>query len=367
MNIFKILLLMFSFLGGIHSAHASEAAWFTILKPDGSPFKNTSLYIYDGDIEFKANGKLYPYGDAAKGKHYYLGEAITDEHGNFGVKVQNYMQRSLVLVAGSVYYAVKIDKSDGLGHTPSQDHIRYVEWEDGSTRVKANHIYNWRTQNVITIPLSGDPLPEKPADRLILKTVYVSRLAPYMSGLETKKIDALFKPLKTLTYSYGLENDVHRAMTGGHLTLRAYAATYLGKYGTVESVPFLIDALSDESAHVGASYKDSGMATTRHRAHLALKNLVGEDFGFVWNAPIEERETAINEWREWLNERNIILDKAHAYLKEQAMENYKPYRSHLNADKTNWGVALTETPPDIGSPVLIIDRETHDIKILRGR
>ncbi|PCJ99488.1 MAG: hypothetical protein COA45_05480 [Zetaproteobacteria bacterium] len=366
MNIVKTLLLVLGFLGGIHSAQASESAWFTILKPDGSPFQNTSLYVYNGDIKFRSFGNMYPYGEAAKEKSHFLSEVKTDEHGNFGIKVQNFKQRSFLIIAGSVYHAVQIEKSNGLAHTPSDDHIRYVEWEDNSTRVKANHIYNWRKQTVVTIPLFGDPLPEKPAERIILKTYYMPRLAPYISWLEQEKIDALFRPLETLTYNYNLKDDAHRAMIGDHLTLRAYAATYLGKYGVVESVPFLIDALSDQSVHVGANYKNTGMATTRYRANLALKELVGEDFGFVWNASLDQQNIAINQWKEWLNERNIILDKAHIYLKAHMLENYKPYRSHLNGDKTEWSVALTETPPQIGAPVLLIDRQTYAIQILRG-
>lgn len=367
MNIVRIAILIFCFLGGIHSAYASEAAWFTILKPNGSPFKNTSIYIYNGDIEFDSRGNEYSYGDKAKERSHFLSEAITDEYGNFGIKIQNYSQRNFILVAGSVYYAVQIEKSDSLGYTPSQDHIRYVEWEDNSTRVKANHIYNWREKTVVTIPLSKAPLPEVQADRIILKAYYLRKLAPFMSPLEQSKIDALSKSLETLTYHYDLQDDVHRAMTGDYLTFRAYAATYLGKYGVVESVPFLIDALSDESAHVGANYKDAGMATTRHSAHLALKELVGEDFGFVWNAPIAERETAINKWKEWLNERNIILDKVATYLTNNKMEDYKPYRAHLKStDKKQWAVALTRDPPTLGAPILFIDRVTYDIQILRG-
>lgn len=367
MHIANVFLVALCFLSGIHSVQASEAAWFTILKPDGSPFKNTSLYIYDGDIKFKASGKQYPYGDAAKEKHYYLGEAVTDEHGNFGIKVQNYTQRSLLLVMGSVYYAIRIEKSDSLGHTPSQDHIRYVEWEDDSRRVKANHIYSWRKNSIVTIPLSADPLPVKTVERLVLKAYYASKLAPNMPRLEHEKIDALFKPLRTLTYSYALRNDVHRAMTCDHLTLRAYAATYLGRYGVAESVPFLIDALSDESAHVGANYKYAGMATTRHRANLALKDLVGEDFGFQWDAPLDERKTAINQWKNWMAERDVFINMMRRYMADNELNNYNFYRVHMNKEKTEWWASLMMDPPRPGSPALVIDRETHEIRLIKGR
>lgn len=348
-------------------AHASEAAWFTILKPDGSAFKNTSVYIYNGDVKFDSRGNEYPYGQKAKERGHYLAEAITDENGNFGIRIQNFSQRSFIFVVGSVYYPVMISKSDDLAHTPSDDHIRFVEWEDNSTRVKANHIYNWREMSVVTYPLDGAPLPAKSAERIILNTYYAPRLAPYLSSLEQGKIDALFTPLKALTYNYNLKEDVHRALVSDHFTLRAYAATYLGKYGTVESATRLIDALSDESVHVGANYRDAGMATTRHRAALALKDLVGEDFGFVWNAPARERKIAVNRWKEWLNERDIILDKVQVYIEAQNLVEFEPYRAHLNAEKDEWGVSLTETPPRLGPPVLTIDRATHEIRLIKGR
>ena len=128
--------------------------------------------------------------------------------------------------------------------------------------------------------------------------------------------------LETMTYEYGLLDGVHRALTGNQLTYRAYAATYMGKHGTYESAPLLIDALSDESAHVGANYVDAGMATTRHRAALALKELTGEDFGFVWDDPIEKREEAIEKAGKWLAERDLVIEKIRTYLKDNNLDEW---------------------------------------------
>ena len=89
-----------------------------------------------------------------------------------------------------------------------------------------------------------------------------------------------------------------QALNGPQLTLRALAATALGNHGP-EAIPYLIDALSDQSVHEGADYLDPGMATTRHRANEALKKLTKKDFNFSWNDPDSEREQAIGRWIQW--------------------------------------------------------------------
>lgn len=349
------------------AVHASSAAWFTVLKPDGTPFKNTTLYIYNGDIKFDSTGNMYPYGRAAQEQSHHLGTLVTDENGHFGIKVHVYKPHRLLISAGSVYRPIQITKSDGVSPSPSENHIRVVEWEDESGRVKANHIYNWREFSVITTPLGQSALPKTSADRIILKTHYMPKMAPYTHPLQSEEEGALFEPLQKMIYDYNRQDVVHRATIGGSLTLRAYAVSYLGKYGTAESVPYLIDALSDQSVHVGANYKYAGFATTRHRAHLALKELTGSDFGFKWDAPIEDRKLSINKWKEWLNERNIVIDKIYTYLKEKDLSKYSVYRAHLNKEGTKWLSSLGEHPPRIGAPGLTIDRNTHEITLISGR
>lgn len=90
-----------------------------------------------------------------------------------------------------------------------------------------------------------------------------------------------------------------QALIGSQLTLRADAATALGDSQNPRAIPFLIDALSDESLHVGADYSDPGDNTTRHRSNKALKKLTGHDFGFVWNDPPAKRVSAIAKWTRW--------------------------------------------------------------------
>lgn len=92
---------------------------------------------------------------------------------------------------------------------------------------------------------------------------------------------------------------VYQALIGPQTALRADAARYLGDHGDETSIPHLINALGDESMHVGANYPQAGMATTRYWTNESLKKLTGKDFGFMWNDPKEKREGAIARWRAW--------------------------------------------------------------------
>lgn len=96
---------------------------------------------------------------------------------------------------------------------------------------------------------------------------------------------------------------LYQALIGPQTALRAFAARELGKYGDVSSIPYLIDALADESMHVGADYSNPGMATTRYWANDSLVRLTGEDFRFVWNDPADKRNASIGKWRDWYNTR----------------------------------------------------------------
>jgi len=197
------------------SASASESAWFQLFSPEGVPMERTHINIYNGDIKFKAIGNMYPYGKAAMQHSHYLGEVITNDKGVFGLKVQNYRQHNLTLIVGSVYYRIDISKSDGLPHSRSDDHLRVIEWEDGSTRVKANHIYNWRKRTVVTIPLLQDPAPEKSSQYITLKAVYLPKVSSNIAPLTTEKEAILLEKLEKFSYDYNLRMDVHKALRGG--------------------------------------------------------------------------------------------------------------------------------------------------------
>jgi hypothetical protein len=123
------------------------------------------------------------------------------------------------------------------------------------------------------------------------------QLAPRTEPLKEELVGVLFQRIdKKEKIEFEL---LCRALVGPQVTLRAYAATLLGDSGDKRAIPFLIDALSDESVHKGANYVDGGDATTRHRANKALKKLTGQDFGFVWSEPQEKRQQAILKWIEW--------------------------------------------------------------------
>ena len=122
-------------------------------------------------------------------------------------------------------------------------------------------------------------------------------LAPTIEPLPDADVGTLFdkidksKPIELAT--------LYRALQGPQYTLRAYAAIELGKYGDETSIPYLIDALSDESIHEGAEYIKPGMNTTRYWANESLKTLTKQDFGFVWDDPLDVRSEAISRWRNW--------------------------------------------------------------------
>jgi len=125
----------------------------------------------------------------------------------------------------------------------------------------------------------------------------VEPIAPKVKPLPDAEVDVLFKRIDK---GEKIElPKLYQALNGPQTALRADAARELGKYGDKSSVPYLIDALSDESTHVGGRYPDAGMATTRYWANDSLKKLTGKDYGFVWNAPVEKRNEAIARWREW--------------------------------------------------------------------
>ena len=123
------------------------------------------------------------------------------------------------------------------------------------------------------------------------------QLAPKIEPLEEKLVSVLFERIdKKEKIEFEL---LCQALIGPQTTLRAYAATLLGDSGDKRAIPFLIDALSDDSAHVGANYIDPGDATTRHRANKGLKKLTKREFRFVWNDPKKKRNEAILKWIEY--------------------------------------------------------------------
>lgn len=132
---------------------------------------------------------------------------------------------------------------------------------------------------------------------ILFALVSVGCAAPQTKPLSEEEISRV---LESVSQGKQVDRDtLYRALISDQTYLRACAARLLGEVGDATSVPHLIDALSDQSVHVGADYPDAGMATTRYWANESLKKLTKQDFGFVWNAPGVERQAAIKRWQVW--------------------------------------------------------------------
>ena len=91
---------------------------------------------------------------------------------------------------------------------------------------------------------------------------------------------------------------IRRGLVGSQITYRAYSAQWFIEHGFIEDVPFLIDALSDDSMHVGANYPLAGMATTRYWANIALIVICKTSYDYQWDATKEKREYSISLWKQ---------------------------------------------------------------------
>lgn len=92
---------------------------------------------------------------------------------------------------------------------------------------------------------------------------------------------------------------IRRGLVCDQMTYRADSAAWFARHGTIEDVPYLIDALSDESYHVGRLYVVAGMATTRFWANVALIAICKTSYDFRWDAPKAERDEAIEGWKQY--------------------------------------------------------------------
>src|SRR5262245_45772805 len=119
----------------------------------------------------------------------------------------------------------------------------------------------------------------------------VSSLAGPVPPLSDQEISLFFKKLDAKeTFSAPF---LHRALSAPHFTVRTQAARLLGTQGDSSSIPYLIDALSDESLYVGADFSRAGLNTVRYWANESLKALTHQDFNFLWDDPLPKRMRAI--------------------------------------------------------------------------
>lgn len=149
-----------------------------------------------------------------------------------------------------------------------------------------------RSTRVLSNPIEFEILPKEEKSEA-KQNINVNEIKP----LPSDKIDEMFERIIN-----DEEIDlllIYQSLIKPQTALRADAARYLGTHGDSNSIPYLIDALSDESTHVGRRYSDMGMFTTRYWANDSLKKLTGLDVGFAWNDPIEKRNKAIQKWKYW--------------------------------------------------------------------
>jgi hypothetical protein len=180
---------------------------------------------------------------------------------------------------------------------------------------------------------------------------FAEQLAPRAEPLRQEQVGELFERINRREI---IEFEVLcQALVGPQTTLRAHAATLLGDSGDARAIPFLIDALSDESMHVGARYVDPGDATTRHRAKNALKTLTGQDFGFVWSAPKGEREAAIQRWTAWY--RNHVERDGPANAGRSETLTSWPLHAHEGA--THRCSVQSRWPPCVGQDMTALRRD----------
>ena len=119
------------------------------------------------------------------------------------------------------------------------------------------------------------------------------RISPKVESIDSKEL----RPALHAKEDYRSHAPmIRRGLVGSQMTFRAYSAQWLIEHGTIEDVPFLIDALSDESGHVGANYPLAGMATTRYWANIALIVICKTSYDFQWDASKEKRKYSISLW-----------------------------------------------------------------------
>lgn len=121
---------------------------------------------------------------------------------------------------------------------------------------------------------------------------------PIAPKLETIDPDELLPALHAKVDFRSHAPTIRRGLVGTQLTYRAESAKWFIKHGTIEDVPYLIDSLSDESFHVGATYPLAGMATTRYWANVALIVICKTSYDYQWDSSEEKREYSISLWKQ---------------------------------------------------------------------
>ncbi len=112
---------------------------------DQTPMNFRTVYVYNGDYEFKnATFDPYPYSNAAKKYHWFVQTVRTDANGKFDLDIRSIKASKVCFNPGPPYATVCVEKSSDLNHAKSDRHLRVIGFEPGTTQVKYNKIYDLR-------------------------------------------------------------------------------------------------------------------------------------------------------------------------------------------------------------------------------
>lgn len=230
---------------------------------------------------------------ALKSEHPQLEEFSPERHADLNsLRIQYAFRTGAAKGAGGWTAGVPNPRPDGLWfhidlHAPgSTDQLHTQPMVPDQGEVDGLTAWLLILEGTQTKPVAG-----------ALSSILARRGAVKITPLNDAEEDALLKDLdKKKKIDASL---LHRALKASHTTLRARAAMALGETGGPGSIPHLINALSDMSQHLGATYPEAGMETTRYWANASLTRLTQQDFGFLWNDPEEKRALAISRWRQW--------------------------------------------------------------------
>jgi len=92
----------------------------------------------------------------------------------------------------------------------------------------------------------------------------------------------------------------HKGLGSPQPKTRYASVQALASTGDESSIPFLIDALADDTVFYGNGiYENPGMYTVRYWANEALVKITGQDFHFKWDDSPPARDGIVLRWRNW--------------------------------------------------------------------
>jgi hypothetical protein len=137
---------------------------------DQTPLYNRTVYVYNGDYEFKSpTFDPYPYDfKEAHKRHWLIAAVETDGRGKFTLNMNDIKAKKFYLRIGPKYRLIEIEKSSDLNHTPSDHHLRIEGFEKGTTTVNRNDIYDVKKGIHTVVGTDGKSIQE-PFKRITLR------------------------------------------------------------------------------------------------------------------------------------------------------------------------------------------------------